>query len=91
MAVRYYQNYLTGVLYSQYGKTYIGDNSRRTFLGWFSSGTPSFDWNSGGATASFVGIAIDQIDQLIHCNAAKFEIPGRIECSSLSVNGHEIT
>lgn len=86
----YYQNYLTGVLYSLYGKTYIGDNSRYTFLGWFSNGTPSFDYSSGGATGSFVGIAIDQVEQLIHCNAAKFEIPGRIECSSLAVNGREI-
>ena len=37
-----------------------------------------------------VGIAIDQVDKVIHCNASKFEIPGRIECSSLSVNGREI-
>ena len=86
----YYQNYLTGVLYSLYGKTYIGDNSRYTFLGWFSNGTPSFDYSSGGATGSFVGIAIDQVEQRIHCNAAKFEIPGRIECASLVVNGREI-
>ena len=86
----YYQNYLTGVLYSLYGKTYIGDNSRYTFLGWFSNGKPSFDYSSGGATGSFVGIAIDQVAQRIHCNAAKFEIPGRIECSSLAVNGREI-
>lgn len=85
----YYQNYLTGVLYSQYGKTYIGDNSRDTFLGWFSSDTPSFDYSSGGKTSSFVGIAIRQ-DGIIHCNADKFEIPGRIECSSLAVNGREI-
>lgn len=86
----YYQNYLTGVLYSLYGKTYIGDNSRYTFLGWFSSATPSFGYSSGGASSSFVGIAIDQVEQRIHCNAAKFEIPGRIECSSLAVNGREI-
>ena len=86
----YYQNYLTGVLYSLYGKTYIGDNSRYTFLGWFSNGKPSFDYSSGGATGSFVGIAIDQVEQRIHCNAAKFEIPGRIECASLAVNGREI-
>lgn len=83
-------SYLTGVLYSKYGATYIGDNSRYTFLGWFSNGTPSFDYSSGGATGSFVGIAIDQVEQRIHCNAAKFEIPGRIECSSLAVNGREI-
>ena len=84
------KSYLTGVLYSKYGATYIGDNSRYTFLGWFSNGTPSFDYSSGGATGSFVGIAIDQVEQRIHCNAAKFEIPGRIECSSLAVNGREI-
>ena len=83
-------SYLTGVMYSKYGATYIGDNSRYTFLGWFSSATPSFDYSSGGATGSFVGIAIDQVEQRIHCNAAKFEIPGRIECSSLAVNGREI-
>lgn len=85
----YYQNYLTGVLYSQYGKTYIGDNSRDTFLGWFSSGTPNFGFTNGGKTNTFVGIAIRQ-DGLIHCNADKFEIPGRIECASLAVNGREI-
>ena len=83
-------SYLTGVMYSKYGATYIGDNSRYTFLGWFSSATPSFDYSSGGATGSFVGIAIDQVEQRIHCNAAKFEIPGRIECASLAVNGREI-
>lgn len=86
----YYENYLTGVLYSRYGATYIGDNSRYTFLGWFSNSTPSFGWSTGGATGSFVGIAIDQVDKLIHCNASKLEIPGRIECSSLAVNGREI-
>lgn len=86
----YYENYLTGVLYSRYGATYIGDNSRYTFLGWFSNSTPSFGWSAGGATGSFVGIAIDQVDKLIHCNASKLEIPGRIECSSLAVNGREI-
>lgn len=85
----YYQNYLTGVLYSQYGKTYIGDNSRDTFLGWFSSGTPNFEFTNGGKTNTFVGIAIRQ-DGLIHCNADKLEIPGRIECASLAVNGREI-
>lgn len=85
----YYQNYLTGVLYSLHGKTYIGDNSRDTFLGWFSSGTPNFEFTNGGKTNTFVGIAIRQ-DGLIHCNADKFEIPGRIECASLAVNGREI-
>ena len=57
----YYENYLTGVLYSRYGATYIGDNSRYTFLGWFSSATPDFGWSSGGKHADFVGIAIDQM------------------------------
>ena len=84
------KSYLTGVLYSKYGATYIGDNSRYTFLGWFSSVTPDFGWSSGGAHSNFVGIAIDQTGATIHCNAAKFEIPGRIECSSLAVNGREI-
>lgn len=86
----YWENNLTGVLSSRYGKSYIGDNSRYTFLGWFSTGDPSFDYSAGGATSEFVGIAIDQVDKVIHCNASKFEIPGRIECSSLSVNGREI-
>lgn len=86
----YWENNLTGVLSSRYGKSYIGDNSRYTFLGWFSTGDPSFDYSTGGATSEFVGIAIDQIDKVIHCNASKFEIPGRIECGSLSVNGREI-
>lgn len=86
----YWENNLTGVLSSRYGKSYIGDNSRYTFLGWFSTGDPSFDYSTGGATSDFVGIAIDQVDKVIHCNASKFEIPGRIECGSLSVNGREI-
>lgn len=86
----YWENNLTGVLSSRYGKSYIGDNSRYTFLGWFSTGDPSFDYSTGGATREFVGIAIDQVDKVIHCNASKFEIPGRIECGSLSVNGREI-
>ena len=86
----YWENNLTGVLSSRYGKSYIGDNSRYTFLGWVSTGDPSFDYSTGGATSEFVGIAIDQVDKVIHCNASKFEIPGRIECSSLSVNGREI-
>ena len=86
----YWENNLTGVLSSRYGKSYIGDNSRYTFLGWFSTGDPSFDYSTGGATSAFVGIAIDQVDKVIHCNASKFEIPGRIECGSLSVNGREI-
>lgn len=87
---QYYQNYLTGVFHSAIGKTYIGCNSQYTFLGWFSSGTPSFNYSSGGKTDSFVGITIEQVAGLIHCNATKFEIPGRIECSSLAVNGREI-
>ena len=86
----YWENNLTGVLSSRYGKSYIGDNSRYTFLGWFSTGDPSFDYSTGGATSEFVGIAIDQVDKVIHCNASKFEIPGRIECGSLSVNGRDI-
>ena len=86
----YWENNLTGVLSSRYGKSYIGDNSRYTFLGWFSTGDPSFDYSTGGATSEFVGIAIDQVDKVIHCNASKFKIPGRIECGSLSVNGREI-
>lgn len=86
----YWENNLTGVLSSRYGKSYIGDNSRYTFLGWFSTGDPSFDYSTGGATSEFVGIAIDQVDKVIHCNASKFEIPGRIECGSLSVSGREI-
>lgn len=86
----YYESYLTGVLYSQYGKNYIGSNSRYSFFGWFSNGTPSFDYSSGGATGSFVGLAVDQVSATVHCNASKFEIPGRIECSSLAVNGREI-
>ena len=86
----YWESNLTGVLSSRYGKSYIGDNSRYTFLGWFSTGTASFDYSTGGATSEFVCIAIDQVDKVIHCNASKFEIPGRIECGSLSVNGREI-
>lgn len=43
------------------------------------------------AFLSDTGAGPFEADTYDNCNAAKFEIPGRIECSSLSVNGHEIT
>lgn len=89
----YTDNYLTGVLYSKIGSTYIGANSRYVFVGWFSNGKPSFSWNQSAAeTSDFGGIAIEMNAGVctIHCNASKFEIPGRIECSSLAVSGREI-
>lgn len=87
---QYYNSNLTGVIHSLYGKTYMGCNSAYMFLGWFSSAAPSFDYSVGGGSSDFVGIAINHPDSTIHCNAAKFEIPGRIECSSLRVNGRDI-
>ena len=54
----YWENNLTGVLSSRYGKSYIGDNSRYTFLGWFSTGDPSFDYSTGGATSEFVALPL---------------------------------
>lgn len=86
----YYNNYLTGVLYSEYGKTYIGDNSQYTFMGWFSSGTPSVNANKQADDPNFGGLYYDKGEGLIHCVARKFEIPGRIECASLAVAGREI-
>ena len=86
----YYNNYLTGVLYSEYGKTYIGDNSQYTFIGWFSSGTPSVNANKQADDPNFGGLYYDKGEGLIHCVAQKFEIPGRIECASLAVAGREI-
>ena len=86
----YYNNYLTGVLYSEYGKTYIGDNSQYTFMGWFSSGTPSVNANKQASDGNFGGLYYDHGEGLIHCVARKFEIPGRIECASLAVAGREI-
>ena len=89
----YTDNYLTGVLYSKIGSTYIGANSRYVFVGWFSNGKPRFSWNQSAAeTSDFGGIAIEMNAGVctIHCNASKFEIPGRIECSSLAVSGREI-
>ena len=74
----YWENNLTGVLSSRYGKSYIGDNSRYTFLGWFSTGDPSFDYSTGGATSEFVGIAIDQVDKVIHCNPASLKSPAEL-------------
>lgn len=89
--IRWYSsNYLTGVLYSEYGKTYLGSNSRYTFLGWFSSGYPSINANKQSYDDNFGGLYYDHGDRLIHCVASKFEIPGRIECLSLAVNGREI-
>ena len=86
----YWDNYLTGVLYSEYGKTYIGDNSQYTFMGWFSSGTPSVNANKQASDGNFGGLYYDHGEGLIHCVARKFEIPGRIECASLGVAGREI-
>ena len=89
--IRWYSsNYLTGVLYSEYGKTYLGSNSTYTFLGWFSSGYPSINANKQKYDDNFGGLYYDHGSRLIHCVAEKFEIPGRIECSSLAVNGREI-
>ena len=89
--IRWYSsNYLTGVLYSEYGKTYLGSNSAYTFLGWFSSGYPSIEANKQSYDDNFGGLYYDHGSRLIHCVASKFEIPGRIECASLAVNGREI-
>lgn len=89
--IRWYSsNYLTGVLYSEYGKTYLGSNSTYTFLGWFSSGYPSISANKQKYDDNFGGLYYDHGSRLIHCVAEKFEIPGRIECESLGVNGREI-
>lgn len=89
--IRWYSsNYLTGVLYSEYGKTYLGSNSTYTFLGWFSSGYPSINASNQKYDDNFGGLYYDHGSRLIHCVAEKFEIPGRIECTSLSVNGREI-
>lgn len=86
----YSSNYLTGVLYSEYGKTYLGSNSTYTFMGWFSSGYPSINANKQKYDDNFGGLYYDHGSRLIHCVAEKFEIPGRIECASLAVNGREI-
>ncbi|MFR4340047.1 MAG: hypothetical protein DBX91_14045 [Subdoligranulum variabile] len=89
--IRWYSdNYLTGVLYSEYAKTYLGSNSKYTFWGWFSSGYPSLNANKQSYDDNFGGMYYDHGERLIHCVAAKFEIPGRIECASLAVNGREI-
>ena len=89
--IRWYSsNYLTGVLYSEYGKTYLGSNSTYTFMGWFSSGYPSINANNQKYDDNFGGLYYDHGSRLIHCVAEKFEIPGRIECASLAVNGREI-
>lgn len=90
---QYYQNYLTGIIHSVYGKTYIGCNSDLLFLGWFSGGQPSVDAQNKG-DGNFTGIWMQHVNGSaygwIHCAADRFEIPGRIECGSLSVNGREI-
>ena len=89
--IRWYStNYLTGVLYSEYGKTYLGSNSAYTFFGWFSNGYPSIQANKQGYDDNFGGLYYDHGARLIHCVADKFEIPGRIECASLAVAGREI-
>lgn len=81
----------TGIFHSLYGRTYVGANSRYVMFGWLPSYAPSFYPSNGGPTDEFVGLYVDQTSNgLIHCCANKFEIPGRIECASLSVNGREI-
>lgn len=80
----------TGMFHSLSGRTYIGANSRYTMFGWLPNYAPSFYPSTGGPTSEFVGLFVDNVSGLIHCCATKFEIPGRIECASLSVNGREI-
>ena len=80
----------TGMFHSLSGRTYIGANSRYTMFGWLPNYAPSFYPSAGGPTSEFVGMYVDNAEGLIHCCATKFEIPGRIECASLSVNGREI-
>lgn len=80
----------TGMFHSLSGRTYIGANSRYTMFGWLPNYDPSFYPSTGGPTSEFVGLFVDNVSGLIHCCATKFEIPGRIECASLSVNGREI-
>lgn len=92
--IRWYidSNTPTGMFHSIYGRTYIGANSRYVMFGWLPNYTPDFYPGTGGSRDDFCGLYVDNMTSggLIHCNAGKFEIPGRIECASLSVNGREI-
>lgn len=87
----YYQNYLTGILYSEYAKTYIGCNSRYLYVGWFGSKTPSLDYTSLENNANnfdgFFGLMMDQVHKTIHAHANAFKVQGEIECVSIKRSG----
>lgn len=87
----YYQNYLTGILYSEYGKTYIGCNSQYMYLGWFGSSNPSLDYgsleNNAGNFDNFFGIMMNHGGMTIHAHAKAFKVQGEIECVKIKRNG----
>ena len=57
-------SYLTGVLYSVYGTSYLGANSRYTRYGWVNSGTPG----------SYMGMQVDQVSNQVTFNTAKVDL-----------------
>lgn len=87
----YYQSYLTGILYSEYAKTYIGCNSRYLYLGWFGSSSPSLDYSSlesnGSNFDNFFGLMMDQVHKTIHAHASAFKVQGEIECVRIKRSG----
>ena len=83
----YYQNSLTGILYSEYAKTYIGCNSRYLYLGWFGSSSPSLDYSNlesnGGNFDNFFGLMMDQVHKTIHAHAKYLKVQGEIQCEKI--------
>ena len=82
----YVDNYLTGVLYSVYGTSYLGANSRYTRYGWVNSATPS----------SYLGMQVDQVSSQAAFNTLHVDltntngqlgVSGSISARDLSVWG----
>lgn len=65
-------SYLTGVLYSVYGETWIGANSRYIHYGWVNSATPN----------SYRGMLVDNTDNRTSFNTATVDV----ESGSLGVS-----
>lgn len=66
-------SYLTGVLYSVYGETWIGANSRYVNYGWVDSATPN----------SYRGMRVDNTDSRVSFNTSHVDV----ESGDLGVSG----
>lgn len=77
----YADNYLTGVVYSVYGTSYLGANSRYVNYGWVNGGQPN----------SYQGMQVDQVSNRTWFNTAKVDVAngdlgvsGAVNCRTLN-------